>query len=733
MSRPRGGFMPDSSGKDSGCHRDLSLRAPGRLAASVLMLFVGIVSPTFAQKSKTKVAPPAKTQAGPTTPATPTGGSKSTFTITVDQQYCDISLPYSYSSTRQNLRLNVQSTGNWDSILQESWNNYPQLAKSAGPAAVPTNQTLNAKIQMSFTALPPPQPMSFGGADDPPILDDEKPPRPQIDDEGDTLLGDPTQELHVNTFDVQRLLVRTLFGPNPFQLACAYPYLKYPNPAEANVTTEQLKIGADGNQIELLGKGSGYPFSLNDAKSPQYFLIDIVRWRDAPAPGGGPSIPYFQPVSDDWYLLNYSDWKERPQDISKWFHAITPALADSTLRIVGSSQVMFLAIHLAPMVTLDPTIEQPTTVRGKPTEQAWYDDVTIKYSIQASVYEPTQMQDLNDLVQILATYIGAAPAAAAANAAPAAPVPPRPPPPAPPFSVLDAFLRQSKSPGAPIRISTYQGRYAAGLLTNLTALPVNLTNTWTATFTASNQNVNGQATAYDTRSAAEIQKAAASADPSTPPVSSSPPCSVALDSTNKTTQADCNVTGAKVQNEGLAHWDISVVVPTSGYSDVTFASSTTPGGTNSITAKTVSRTNAYAVFDLFLYPEDLVRPPNVGLPHVVVGLPFAGQVFDKPYFAVGETFNLPNTLGKLKIFDWFPGVSSQVSSDLPLSIRPTFGWVYNKVFPKPGTSASYRSLKPQYGVEISITGLVKTLSKTNSSSSTKSTNTPSTVPASSGS
>jgi len=24
-------------------------------------------------------------------------------------------------------------------------------------------------------------------------------------------------------------LVRTLFGPNPFQVACAYPYLKYPD------------------------------------------------------------------------------------------------------------------------------------------------------------------------------------------------------------------------------------------------------------------------------------------------------------------------------------------------------------------------------------------------------------------------------------------------------------------------------------------------------------------------
>jgi len=42
--------------------------------------------------------------------------------------------------------------------------------------------------------------------------------------------------------------------------------------------------------------------------------------------------------------------------------------------------------------------------------------------------------------------------------------------------------------------------------------------------------------------------------------------------------------------------------------------------------------------------------------------------------------------------------------------------VYDKAFPKPGTSAPYRSLKPRFGVEISISGSVKTLSKSNRSS-----------------
>ena len=726
------------------------IRSKRKLLAAVMILLVGISLPTFPQKSTSKVVANPKPPSNPSAAAPATGGSKSTFTITVDQNYCDVSLPYTYASTKQDLKLNVQSTGNWNTVLQNSWNQFPQLPASAVPGPAPTagptpaagnNATSgavkNAKIDLTFSTFPPPTPMISGGADDPPVLDDGKPARAEINDEGDALLGDPTQELHTNAFDVQRLLVRTLFGPNPFQLACAYPYLKYPNGFDDTISKAQLKLGADGKPFDLLGKGSGYAFSLNGSKSPQYFLIDVVRWNDAAVPSGGPSVPFFQPVSDDWYLFNYSDWKERPQDISKWFHPISPALANETLRIVGSNQVMFLAIHLAPMISLDPdkSIKPPSTVsvKGIPTEQAWYDDVVVKYSIQASAYEPTQMQDLDDLVQILGTYL--VPSAAAPQAT-GVPSPAPPPPTAAPSTVptIDNFLRQSMDLNKPILLSTYQGRYAAALLTNLTALPVNLTNTWTAIFSSSNNNVinsssnsiGGKVLAYDTRSVADIQKAAASANPSTPPASSAPPCAAAVDLADKTKQADCNVTGAKVQNEGLAHWDVSVVVPASSYSDVTFQASTTTGGTNSITAKTVSRTNAYAVLDLFLYPEDLVRPPNVGLPHLIVGLPFAGKVFDKPYFAVGETFNLPNTLGKLKIFNWIPGVSSLVSTDLPLSIRPTFGWVYNKVFPTPGSSASYRSLKPQFGVEISISGLVKTLSK--SSGGTPKTTTPSTVP-----
>jgi hypothetical protein len=275
------------------------------------------------------------------------------------------------------------------------------------------------------------------------------------------------------------------------------------------------------------------------------------------------------------------------------------------------------------------------------TEKAWFDDVTIKYNIQATAYQPMQMQDLDDLFQILGSYFS--PSVLAPGAGPFAAVAP----------ALDVYLRQSGDLSKPIVLSTYQGRYAAGLLTNLTSLPVKLTDSWTATFSSSSTPFFNNSVSYDTTVPSTMGGAAG---PPTPSANSTPPCAVSLDTTDNANpnQSDCNVTGAKVQNEGLSHWDVSVVVPASSYSDVTFQASTTTGGTNSITSKTVSRTNAYGVFDLFLYPEDLVHPPNVGIPHLIVGLPFAGKVFDKPYFAVGETINFPSTLGKLKIFNWIP-------------------------------------------------------------------------------
>jgi len=120
-----------------------------------------------------------------------------------------------------------------------------------------------------------------------------------------------------------------------------------------------------------------------------------------------------------------------------------------------------------------------------------------------------------------------------------------------------------------------------------------------------------------------------------------------------------------------------------------------------------------------------VRPPNVGLPHLIVGLPLAGKVFDKPYFAVGEPSICQH-----------PGKTQDLQLDSrriepgfkrPSVVDPPNIWLgLQQGFPNSRLKRVVRSLKPQFGVEISISGLVKTLSK--SSGSTPKTTTPSTVP-----
>jgi hypothetical protein len=184
-----------------------------------------------------------------------------------------------------------------------------------------------------------------------------------------------------------------------------------------------------------------------------------------------------------------------------------------------------------------------------------------------------------------------------------------------------------------------------------------------------------------------------------------------------------------VLNEGRSRWDVSFIVPVTGYQDLTFQAET--ASPNLITSKTITRENAYGVFDLFLIPEDLINPPYVGFPHIVVGLPFAGQVFDKPYFAVGETLNFPKAIGKVQFLSKLPVIGNLAQKDLPLFVRPVFGWVYNKVYPPASTEGarSYRSLKPQWAIELSFSSIknaVQTFSKS-SGNNTKPT-TPSSVP-----
>ena len=985
-----------------GTDRKSSIRGSVTRAQTMmcLMLFLSaLVSFANAQASRSKKAS--------SKAANPTNGSPTTFTLDVDQMYCDESLPYSYRSKPGKLELTIgnalknrapvpsagQKTGaapddtGWKNVLKSDWDKFAKA--SASPPIFFDSGNNSTSNGPQFVDDPGFAPATGASAEAPTD-------KGYLNDSGDPILFNPAKEFSTDTYDAQRLLVRTLFGPNPFPVACAYPYLKYP---DGDDKKEPLHIGAGGETIALLSKGAGYPLSLNDKDAPQYYLINIVRWKDATAPkdaapnagsnppsNAGHPVPFFQAASDDWYLFNYSEAKDRKQDISQWFHKITPSLMSQTLRIIGSDKVMFLGIHLAPLPALDTKpymgIANPNPKSAPATEQAWFDAVTLKYTFEASAATPTNMADLNTLLSIL---LGNLTSLAPAKAAAAVPGPGVLLPKTIEEALtkleatvqaanealdqegneeqrldsdLDRFLHQgdivaalgplnlaspkdqhygiekdqsgredpngkSKLPvvtqpnagpiGAKISLdssvetnltdlskidsskdaakakdqsdaltaiqqdidsvsqmqaaintrsgalkraletslvlSTYQGRYAAGLLTNLQNLPVTLASNWNATFVAlpnltqwssnsgvydltkpattdadksnracvpptmpdatkdtkpsmypgcnavSTSSVTGlpdapsspviafsahhgfgpslpldddsgqtdsvkesqQVSSAAAQDSSSSKPATTSGSPARPAKSKSAKnstnnataatstiCTVSL-TKGKTTdnpqtlqhQSDCSDQQTKILDEGPARWDFSFIVPVNGYKDVTFqsgssstsSSSSTP---NIITAKSITRENAYGVADLFLVPEDLVDRPYIGIPHVVLGLPFAGKVFNKPYFAVGETINIPKLLAKWKALQNVPILGNLAQKDLPVFVRPVFGWVDNKVFPA-GGAPTYRSWKPQWAVEMSFSSIkdaVSTFGKKSSKGSGNTTKqtTPSSVP-----
>jgi hypothetical protein len=177
-------------------------------------------------------------------------------------------------------------------------------------------------------------------------------------------------------------------------------------------------------------------------------------------------------------------------------------------------------------------------------------------------------------------------------------------------------------------------------------------------------------------------------------------------------QSPCTFT-ATVNDEDLYHWDVSFAVPFHTISELQYNQPT--GNGSSVVPKNVTRLNAYALFDVYPIAADIVTPPIVSVPHVFVGLPISGKVFNKPMFGAAEGFNFK------KIFSFIP-------------IQASFfgGVVYNKVFDQiPGTTGSanvvgHRVWKGTYGIEIPVTqfkGLLST-KKSNTSPSTSNKNTP---------
>jgi hypothetical protein len=798
------------------------------------------------------------------------------FKVDVTMPYCDRSLPYSYKQgdaktwkAVEKLQFFMQADLAGVAPAGETWNKWfgqQYQQKSISP---------NSPVVTFTTGIP--TPFNDNGPNDP--IDQDG----AMNDEGDPLLADPTHDFSLNTTDVQRLIVRSLFGPNPFPFACSYSYLTNSVPASDTNAT----LDATGKPETFMGNGlaQGKPFNFNDPDNPSYYLINIVRWADAPSAQTGTAAiappQLYQAASDDWYLMNYSNKKDYHHDAINIFgiRKFKPEMLESTLNVVGDNRVVFIGIHLAPQPSAQ--VIQPSTASGiaiSPTEMDWY-KTQISYNFHAAHVEPVNVQDLNSLLGILESDLGLTPskttsATPVANAEMKLMVAPETIDiatqlkssldgldtasknvPAAAKKSLDTVLRysaeclsltdiaplekaitallndaQCKSalngdaskdkacvvdagsvltlaekaaltcdanfkaqptptdsetafanlkaavdaintdfanaivssdagiadPGRPILYSLEQGQYGAAIVTNLTKLPVNLVGTWTATFAGvpgapagvaapkatgnlpdapaptnqtnvANSGVAAKTTGQKSTTQTSAQTTAAAA---TSGAVKTPICTAALDTsvTTMSVQTKCSNAGTQVHDERLSWWDISLLVPVTGYSDLTYQVSTPPstGGTtgpNVVTAKSVTRTNVYAMADLMPFEQDLVNPPTIGIPYLAAGLPLAGKVFDKPYFAVGETFTLPKSIANAS---WL----SKLSSYLPLSVNPVFGWVYNKEFhttTNPTTNAvsqvPYRTLKPQFAIGFSFrsisSSVLSGLSKSSSGSSSK--------------
>jgi hypothetical protein len=146
-----------------------------------------------------------------------------------------------------------------------------------------------------------------------------------------------------------------------------------------------------------------------------------------------------------------------------------------------------------------------------------------------------------------------------------------------------------------------------------------------------------------------------------------------------------------------------VGVPFKGLSQLNYSST---DGT--VTSKSNVKLNAYAFFDIYPVAIDLKSPPPLAYPHLMLGLPFSGKVFNAPFLGIG-----------LLSLKQIPGLGKII----PVQMNPYAGFVYEKEFKpmslKVGMPAtvgalsndleSYRSWKFQYGVEFSIQALKSAL------------------------
>ncbi|MGC2617463.1 MAG: hypothetical protein WA414_00390, partial [Acidobacteriaceae bacterium] len=311
------------------------------------------------------------------------GGAKTAETLDVTLPYCDQSPPYQYTET------------------------------TPGTASVVIAASERTQLQRMFAAslvtVKPDDPSPFQNFADAGVHDPIDGPA-LINDAGDPILtADPTTSFAANTASAQRLLIRTQFRPNFSRLACSYAYLTGTLPRG-----DEPALDFNGKPENLTASPANSNFAFTGPAAPQYYLFNIVRWSDAPqvknqvaqsktktstkTEGSAAGGSLYQATSE-WYLLNYSDTIGHHHDLFTRFRKFQPEFEQDTMRVLGTSRVVFVGIHLAPPAKYSGKL--PDTVPEIPlipTEQTWFDDTTIQYKFAAASVDPVNVADLKELI-----------------------------------------------------------------------------------------------------------------------------------------------------------------------------------------------------------------------------------------------------------------------------------------------------------------------------------------------
>lgn len=414
-------------------------------------------------------------------------------------------------------------------------------------------------------------------------------------------------------------------------------------------------------------------------RQSQYFLVHIVRWEIKQDGGYG-----YTSDNSQWYVFNKSDKKEAHRQFPFTFHPFV----NSDLRMFGSSQVFFLAIHLAP---------QGNYAQFK-------EALSVAYKMSVQKLEPINLQDLQALGNVVSPVpgllqtvsnlralesvegIGSTPTTGPLN---------------PHLAEYKALLASKPS---------YAGLYAAAKLTGLTSLPDQITASLNVKFnskpgqqdvplyclpgfwdtsTSCSTQVAPAASGGNEAEAEEGPSAGAVPPPATTPVPN-PSKSVGClqsggDCTDKQT----------VRDEGLYWWDAGVGVPFNSYKDLQVSN-------GNVTTTNISKQTAYGFMILAPWREDFVTPPSLGIPHIMIGVPLTGKVLDHPFFGLGESVNLskigvPQTISQIvSMFRFYAGLSENKTFGAAITsgVEPPHRWIG----------------KLQYGIEFSIRDVASKLS-----------------------